>query len=216
ARVYLLCDVVYDNVHFAKDAVPLTKTLLAMPPPHPRIVVTNSFSKAYRLYTRRVGWCILPEELVRPMTVIQQHTRLTVDPAVQLGAVEALKHAEDVAILAATYARRWAYARECLSHLPGIRLLPTSGGFYFVLDCRPFIAEQGIPHCLRLATDILERVHVATVSGADFGIPGALRVSFTDARFNEGVDRMLQYFSQRPDLRTSASPRDGRSSGTWK
>ncbi|HEX6718001.1 MAG TPA: aminotransferase class I/II-fold pyridoxal phosphate-dependent enzyme [Pyrinomonadaceae bacterium] len=193
--VYLIADEVYDNIHFSDDGRAMVTTLLSDPAWQSRIILTNSFSKGYRMYTRRVGWCVLPEEIVRPMTIIQQHTRLTVDPAVQQGAIAALQHRQDVSAVKATHQARWEYARCKLSNVPDMHLLPASGGFYCMLDCRQFIANHQVPNCLNLALDVLERVGVATVPGADFGLPGMLRLSFTSERFNEGTDRLHSYFA---------------------
>ena len=75
-------------------------------------ITSNAFSKAYRMYTRRVGYCIVPEVLETPLSVIQHHTLLTLDPVVQYGALEALKHEEDVETLVQTYRQRRDYTLE--------------------------------------------------------------------------------------------------------
>lgn len=193
-HIYLIVDEVYDNVRFYDDGPPLGSSLFCDQQQLSRLIVTNSVSKAYRMYTRRVGWCILPETLVRPMTIIQQHTRLTVDPAVQLGVVEALKYPEDISVVRITNRARWEHTLHQLADVDGVRLLPSSGGFYCVLDCRQFITEHRIPNCLQLAIDILDQVEVATVPGDDFGLPGMLRLSFTNGRYEEAIDRLRTYF----------------------
>ena len=53
-------------------------------------VVTTSFSKGFRLYTKRVGYALLPDELVMPLRIVQQHTLLTHDPVTQHAMIEAL------------------------------------------------------------------------------------------------------------------------------
>jgi aspartate/methionine/tyrosine aminotransferase len=47
---------------------------------------------------------------------------------------------------------------------------------------------------LKLALDVLEQAGVATVPGEDFGLPGMLRLSFTASRFEEAVNRFVDYF----------------------
>jgi len=195
SHVHVIIDEVYDNIHFSEKEHPLAPVALADSGKESRIVVTNSFSKGYRMYTRRVGWCVVPEALIRPMTMIQQHTRLTVDPVVQYGAIEALRYPQDVAEVRAKHLERWQYAFCKLSALSDIQLLPASGGFYCVLNCRTFIAGRSIPDCLCLAEDILNQAAVATVPGADFGLPGMLRISFTNERFMEAIDRLCCYFA---------------------
>jgi aspartate/methionine/tyrosine aminotransferase len=56
---------------------------------------------------------------------------------------------------------------------------------------------------MELARDILDKVHVAVVPGTDFGVPQDLRLAFCNDRYNEGINRLREYFT------TSAS--NGRS-----
>lgn len=193
-HAFLMFDEIYENVPFGSEPR-LSPLLLNQAGRHAdRIIVTNSCSKGYRMYTKRVGWCVLPEALVGAMRVILHHTRLTVDPAVQYGAVEALRRPEEVEDLCRTHRNRWEYARQHLQSLPAVHLLPSSGGFYFTLDCREFIASHQLGNCLALALRILEEAGVATVPGEDFGLPGTLRVSFTASRFDEAIDRLASFF----------------------
>ena len=193
-QAYLVFDEIYENVIFGDDQR-LVPTLLSGKAEHKcQVVVTNSCSKGYRMYTKRVGWCILPDTLTDAMRVILHHTRLTVDPAVQYGAIEALERPEDVQHLCAVHRDRWEYAETHLQAIPGVQLLPSRGGFYCTLDCRGLIRAKGLDGCLALALRLLDGVDVATVPGEDFGLPGTLRLSFTAARFCEAVDRLASYF----------------------
>jgi len=193
-HVYLMFDEIYENVVFG-DGPGLAPVLLGGNDRHKcQVIVTNSCSKGYRMYTKRVGWCVLPDILTDAMRVVLQHTRLTVDPAVQYGVVEALRRPEEVEALCAIHRKRWEYARAHLKTLPGVQLLPSGGGFYCTLDCREFIRSRELSNCLKLAMDVLDRAGVATVPGEDFGLPGTLRLSFTASRFEEAINRLVGYF----------------------
>lgn len=193
-HAYLVFDEIYENVMFGSEPR-LAPVLLGCNGQHEgRIIVTNSCSKGFRMYTKRVGWCVLPETLVEAMRVILHHTRLTVDPAVQYGAVEALRRPEEVEALCMIHRKRWEYARAHLQAIPDVQLLSSTGGFYCTLDCREFIRGHGHDSCLKLALDVLEQAGVATVPGEDFGLPGMLRLSFTASRFEEAVNRFVDYF----------------------
>lgn len=191
---FIVLDEIYENTLFGNDR-PLAPILLERDGEAGcRVVVTNSFSKAYRMYCRRVGWCVLPARLITPLAAVIEHTRLTIDPCLQYGALEALRRDDDVRQVSAVHRNRWQGARCALSDLPGVELLPSSGGFYCTLLCREFIATHGFQTDLALAADILEEVGVATVPCSDFGLPHALRLSFTAQRFGEAVLRLKQYF----------------------
>ncbi|WP_224372334.1 pyridoxal phosphate-dependent aminotransferase [Hyalangium versicolor] len=194
ADAFILFDEIYENALFSNES-PLAPMLLhGSASASSRVVITNSFSKGYRMYTKRVGWCVLPQSQSEAMLSVLQHTRLTVDPSVQYGAVEALRREDEVRSLRTIHEARWKHAVAAFSPLSSVRLLPSAGGFYCTLDCTEFARFNGLASDSALALDILYRTGVATVPGEDFGLPGMLRLSFTSSRFEEAVDRLRDYF----------------------
>ena len=69
--------------------------------------------------------------------------------------------------------------------------------------CEAWNADHGFASSKELARDILQRVHGAVVSVTDFGVPHDLRLAFCNDRYNDGIDRLREYF-------TTSNP-DGRS-----
>lgn len=191
-RAVIISDEIYNNCHF--DETPFSA--VELPDLRSPLVVTNAFSKGHRMYARRVGYSIVPAELVEPLTVIQHHTLLTTDPVPQFGAIAALDNPEGVAELAARYRARRDYTVKAFAEVPGVRALPARGSFYLTLDCGGYLRERGIVDPVELAADILRKTHVATVPGADFGLPETLRLSYTSARYEDGIDRMVGYFTK--------------------
>lgn len=159
-----------------------------------QFIITNSFSKAYRMYSRRVGWCVIPDWLIIPLTTIQHHTLLTVDPVEQLAGIEALKHPEELVIIRELYKKRRDYTIEKFKDNQNVRVIPAKGSFYCTLDCSLNMKNKNTANDFELAKKILEKTHVATVPGTDFGIPAALRLSYTSNKYNEGIDRLYKFF----------------------
>lgn len=187
----IINDEVYDNMCFDEQSPSVmelknTKTVF---------ITTNSFSKGYRMYSRRVGWCIVPDELVVPLTTIQDHTLLTTDPICQFAAVKALDYLDEVEFLRKLYKARRDYTVEQFEKVEDVRALPAEGSFYFTLDCEKFMKRKGIASSLDLAVKIMEQKHVATVPGSDFGLPWTLRLSYSCHKYNEGIDRLVQFFN---------------------
>jgi aspartate aminotransferase len=156
-------------------------------------ITTNSFSKAYRMYARRVGWAIVPDELVEPMTVMQHHTLLCTDPAMQFGGIEALKRQDEVKALVKLYGSRRDYTTNAFKGSM-VRAIHAKGSFYYTLDCEQFMKHHGVKTSLELAQQIMEQKRVATVPGSDFGLPYTLRLSYTHGNYNEGIDRLVDFF----------------------
>ena len=146
------------------------------------------------MYTKRVGFAILPEELQRNLRVMQQHTLLCTDPCYQDGMIAALEDEESPQELNRLFRSRAEYTTQCLKGT-GCEPISAEGGFYAMLRCEDWIAAHGFASSKELARDILEKVHVAVVPGTDFGAPNDLRLAFCNDRYNEGIDRLRKYFT---------------------
>jgi aspartate/methionine/tyrosine aminotransferase len=190
-RAAILCDQIYDNICFDEPA----PSMLSLPDLASRVIVTNAFSKGFRMYARRVGYAVVPDELIEPLTVIQHHTLLTTDPVPQFGALAALDRPQDVAELAAIYKRRRDYTLDAFAEVGDVDALRAQGSFYLTLDCGRFMQRRGLATSLDLASAILRATHVATVPGSDFGLPETLRLSYTSPRYEEGIDRLVSFFT---------------------
>ncbi len=188
---YVLNDEIYNNTMFYDKFC----TPLAVFPQHRDItIVANSFSKGHRMYTKRVGFAILPEELQQNLRVIQQHTLLCTDPCYQYGMIAALDDEDSPEQLTRVYRSRAEYTTERLTGT-GCEPIPAEGGFYAMLRCTEWNAAHGFESSKELARDILEEAHVAVVPGTDFGAPDDLRLAFCNARYTEGIDRLREYFT---------------------
>ena len=193
-RSYIVHDEIYNNtVFYANYESPLSYLNKCLD----THIITNSFSKGFRMYTKRVGYAIIPSHLIMPMRIIQQHTLLTCDPINQYGMVEALKDLSAPKELMQTYRMRAEYTVEKLKGT-GCNPIKPYGGFYIVLDCKEWIEANYINSSKDLAKEILNKIHVATVPGTDFGMPHGLRLSFCSNRYFEAVDRLRNYFSMKP------------------
>src|SRR6056297_3543052 len=109
-----------------------------------------------------------------------------------MGMIEALKDSDSSRELTALYAARARYTVGRLSDT-GCRPIEPRGGFYAVLDCTDWIRRRGMGGSKDLARDILDKVNVSTVPGTNFGMSDALRLSFCQSRYDEGIDRLCDY-----------------------
>ncbi|MGH7203732.1 MAG: pyridoxal phosphate-dependent aminotransferase [Candidatus Levyibacteriota bacterium] len=192
-NAYVLSDEIYRNVDFYGNAPSILDVVRRK---KDKVIVSNAFSKGFRMYTTRVGFFILPDEMVEPFRVLLQHTLLTTNPSAQYACIEALNHLDEVTNLTSIYKDRNEYSASKLANIQGIRVLKAQGGFYFVIECAGFMKTKKIKTSLDLAKDILYKTGVAVVPGSDFGIPTGLRVSFTHLRYKEAIDRMTNYFKE--------------------
>ncbi len=159
-------------------------------------IVLNGFSKRYAMTGWRVGYCILPPALVRPLQKVQQNFFISTGDFVQWAAVAAIREGEpDVVRMREVYDRRRKTMIEGIRSLGlGIEVEPT-GAFYVLANARKYTNDS-----LSLAMDILENARVGVAPGIDFGenAEGYLRFSYAAAedKIVEGIERIGEYLSK--------------------
>lgn len=160
------------------------------------IIITDSLSKGFEMYTYRVGFAFVPEEIRKPIIAFQRNFSLTPVTVSQFAAVEALQQPEVVKELKDLYDMRNQYALRKLTGISCIEVVKSEGGFYFVINCNEIIKNKNFENDVELAIDIAKNTfpHVGTTPGSDFGADGYLRISFSSARFEEGIDLLAAYF----------------------
>jgi aspartate/methionine/tyrosine aminotransferase len=160
-------------------------------------IVLNGFSKLYAMTGWRLGYLILPNELVRPVQKMHQNFFISANDFGQWAAIAALRHAhQDVASMRRVYDQRRRYLIPKLRELGfGIGVEPT-GAFYVLANARGFSQNS-----YELAFDILENARVGVAPGIDFGTnaEGYLRFSYAASldRIQEGMERLGRYLAER-------------------
>jgi len=159
-------------------------------------IVLNGFSKRYAMTGWRIGYCILPKEMVRPLQKVQQNFFISTGDFVQWAAVAALKEADDdVDRMREIYNRRRRVIIEGVRELGfGVAVEPT-GAFYVLANARHYTDDS-----LRFVMDVLEHAHVGIAPGIDFGenAEGFVRFSYAtgEDRIIEGLERVGKYLER--------------------
>jgi len=156
-------------------------------------IVINSFSKYYCMTGWRVGWLVLPEELVRPFERLSQSLYISVPELSQRAAIAAFDATPELEAVKAVYARNRA---QLLSHLPAIgfdELLPVDGAFYVYASVARFTNDA---HAF--AARMLNEAGVAATPGPDFDHARGhryMRFSFagTEGDISEGIERLTAW-----------------------
>ncbi len=149
-------------------------------------VVIGGFSKAYAMTGWRLGYLIVPENMIRPLTVLMQNFMVCTNAVVQEAGVCALQHAHaDVAAMCAEYNTRRRYVLAALRDLGFSIPVDPRGAFYVLFNAKKLAAKHG-GSSVRLAYDILDKAHVALTPGVDFGsqAEGFLRLSYANSLSN--------------------------------
>jgi aspartate/methionine/tyrosine aminotransferase len=158
-------------------------------------VVVNSFSKYWAMTGWRLGWLVLPDELVGPVDALAGNVALS-PPALAQHAGVAAFSPEGYAAAAENVARYAASRELVLSRLDDLgwsRVAPADGAFYVYAD----VSGDGLDSvtwCERL----LAEAGVALTPGTDFdGVRGGdwVRLSFAaaPATVAEAVERIAAW-----------------------
>jgi aspartate/methionine/tyrosine aminotransferase len=162
-----------------------------------RCVVINGFSKLYAMTGWRLGYAIVPPELVRPVQKLQQNLMICASSVAQHAALAAFGACGPyVREMVRTYDARRRHLVARLREIGfGVAVEPT-GAFYVLANARRFSTDS-----YGFAMELLERTRVAVAPGIDFGqnAEGYLRFSYANSLENieEGLRRLDAYLDGR-------------------
>ncbi len=159
----------------------------------PDAIVVNSFSKYYCMTGWRIGWMVLPEDLVRPFERLSQSLYISANELSQRAAIAAFDSTAELEAVKATYERNRG---QLLARLPAIgfdELLPVDGAFYVYASVARFTNDA-----VDFAARMLEEAGVAATPGLDFDHRRGhryMRFSFagTEAAIGEGIERLAHW-----------------------
>ncbi len=157
------------------------------------IIVVNGFSKAYAMTGWRLGWMIVPGELVRPIQKLAQNLFISPPSLSQYAAVRALGGRDAVTDMRRLYQERRDYLVPRLKSLGFSVPVNPSGAFYVYAGIERFGIDS-----MDFVERALMEAGVAITPGYDFGSFGAdthVRFSYANTLENikEGCERLERW-----------------------
>ena len=159
------------------------------------VIIVNSFSKYWAMTGWRLGWLVLPDELMAPVDALAGNLALCPPALAQHAAVAAFTDEGYAAARANVeqYARSRRLVLDRLPDLGWARAAPADGAFYLYADISP-TGLDSVTWCARL----LDEAEVAITPGTDFdGVDGGawVRLSFAASPdvVAEAVDRIVDW-----------------------
>ncbi|MBO1076316.1 pyridoxal phosphate-dependent aminotransferase [Roseomonas marmotae] len=126
-------------------------------------IVVNSFSKYFSMTGWRIGWMVLPEDLVRPVECLAQNMFISAPHIAQVAAEAAFGCAEELEANKAAYARNRALLLRGLPEAGFDRLAEADGAFYLWADIGHLTNDS-----LDFAARMLAEAGIAATPGIDF------------------------------------------------
>lgn len=191
--LWLISDEVYDTQIWRGTHV----SARSLPGMADRTVVIGSMSKSHAMTGSRLGWVVAPVPVVEAVSVLATNTTYGVPAFIQKAAIFALGQGEELeARIAEPFRRRRAIAERLLAGQNTVRLIPSSGAMYLMVDIR----ATGMSG-LGFARALIEEERIAVMPGESFGAAAAghLRVALTleDGAFEQALARLVAFAQAR-------------------
>jgi aspartate/methionine/tyrosine aminotransferase len=172
----ILSDEIYSEIYYDEP----TAGMLDVPDIMDRLLVVNGFSKTYAMTGWRVGYSVVPKDLVSTVNLFMNNSVSSTSTFCQLAAIEAFTEETEkkVAEMVQEFRKRRDVFVDGLNSIPGIRCLRPHGAFYL------FPNISGLGRSSReIADRLLDEGGVAGLPGTAFGAQGEgyLRFSFANS-----------------------------------
>ena len=154
--VRLISDEIYHGLNY--DSPLATAAALS-----PSAIVVNSFSKYFSMTGWRIGWMVLPEDLIRPVECLAQNFFISAPHISQIAAEAAFDCQDELRANIARYRRSRDYLLMALPEAGFSHLSPAEGAFY-LYACISDRSNDSVEFCARM----LAETGVAATSGVDF------------------------------------------------
>ena len=160
-------------------------------------IAINGFAKLYSMTGWRLGYMIVPRNLVRYVQKLQQNLFISAGSFVQKAGVDAIEKVKKSGRSKAMVAEFDKRRKEMIKGLSSIGFdiaVEPKGAFYVFVNSSRWSRDS-----LRLAFDILENCHVGVTPGIDFSDRGRdyLRFSYTTSvdSIREGIRRLGEFLA---------------------
>ena len=197
-RTRLISDEIYHGITFPETGDADRRGISALEL-DPDAIVINSFSKYWGMTGWRLGWAILPEDLIAPFEALASNFALSPPAPAQELALTAFSdesYAERDAIVAG-FARARALILEAEPQLEWGVAAPSDGAFYYYSELGEALLER-YGDSVSYARALLEAADVALVPGVDFDPAQghrAVRLSYAagEPAVAEALDRIIRF-----------------------
>ena len=184
--IRLISDEIYHGITYGNTSVSSLEI-------HPQSLVINSFSKYFSMTGWRLGWMIVPDDLIRPMECLSQNFFISAPTHSQLAAIAAFDSYNDAEENIKRYARNRSILMNELPSAGISSFAPADGAFYIYADISNLTNSSS-----EFCKDMLNDIGVACTPGLDFDPlrgDSSIRLSFagSEADIIEACKRLRNW-----------------------
>ena len=196
-KIFVLSDEIYEHINYGVKHF----SFASIPELYDRTITVNGVAKAFAMTGWRIGYLGAPEWLAKACTKLQGQSTSGANCIAQKATIAALDaNVNQIKYMIDEFRERRELIIDLLSEIEGFKLNNPDGAFYIFPDISYFFGKTINGFEIKNSTDfslfILEKAHVATVTGEAFGSANNIRISYAASRENikKAVDRIKSIF----------------------
>ncbi len=178
-RVMVISDEIYEHINY----IGRHASMAQVPGMKERTVIINGVSKAYAMTGWRIGFAAAEEWVVKACNKLQGQYTSGPCSVSQIAAAAAFGGPQEcVEEMRQAFERRKNLIVSLARQIPGLEVNDPEGAFYLFPKCSSYFGKKDGGNVISDSNDmalyLLDKAHVATVSGDAFGAPGYFRMSY--------------------------------------
>ncbi|MEL0318555.1 MAG: pyridoxal phosphate-dependent aminotransferase [Flavobacteriaceae bacterium] len=177
--IYILSDEIYEHINYGTPHF----SIAAIPELYDRTITVNGVAKAFAMTGWRIGYIGAPDWIAKACNKMQGQITSGANCIAQRATIAAVSApVSKIQYMVDEFAVRRELIINLLSEIPGIKLNQPQGAFYVFPDVSYYFGKTLDGVTINNATDfalfLLEKAHVATVTGEAFGNSNCIRISY--------------------------------------
>ena len=196
-EIFILSDEIYEHINYGVEHF----SFASIPEMYNRTITVNGVAKAFAMTGWRIGYLGAPEWIAKACVKLQGQSTSGANCIAQKATIAALDaNVDEIKYMIDEFSQRKKLVIDLLSNIKGFKLNNPDGAFYVFPDISYFFGKTISGFEIKNSTDfslfLLEKAHVATVTGEAFGAPKNIRISYAASRENikEAIDRIKSVF----------------------
>ncbi len=178
----VVSDEIYEHINYSGKHA----SIASFPEIKEQAVVVNGVSKCYAMTGWRIGYMAGPLFLAKACSKLQGQYTSGPGTISQMAALKAIKNppenSEYIHEMVSAFKNRRDILVEEMAKIPGIKTYLPEGAFYLFPDVSSYFGKTDGEKVIHNATDLslylLDKAHVALVTGEAFGDPNCVRISY--------------------------------------
>ncbi len=183
--IFILSDEIYEHINYGSEHV----SFASIEGMYDRTITINGIAKAFAMTGWRIGYLGAPVWIAKACTKLQGQVTSGANCIAQRATIEAITQSPNkINYMVQEFEQRKDLIIKLLSKIKGFKLNNPDGAFYIFPDISYYfgrkIGDITIKNASDFAIVILEKAHVATVTGDAFGSPKNIRISYAASKEN--------------------------------